>query len=513
MSEIYKTHQACPSCGHRECATVYEDGSIYCHSQCGFIKSNGDVMEERTKEVKEYKKFDRTPYKEATKEFRSIPASSAKKYGVLTGTDSTGKETYRVYPYPHADKIRILPKDFSRNAGFSNSHLFGMDKFNAGTSKHITIVEGEEDVLSTYYMLGEKYPVVGVPGSSIPEKLIENVYSYLDSFQEIILAFDNDDAGQKAVKKLTEVFPDKTSVVSMSLHNDPNDFLTSGHGTEFMFAWHNRKKYVPEGYYNSVDQFKQIMDDAEVNEYISTPINELNNKIKGLMRGHLTVLTGPEGQGKTEVLRMFEYEILKNHPETKIGVLHMEESKKTTLTSFVCYELGTDVRDPDHAVPKADIDKALDSLLSSNSLFLFDFEDSDPFGIFSRVRYLAKVAKCHYIFIDPIQQLSYGKDNSLTEEQVLSKIAVVLEKMANDLNVGIVMTTHVNDDGQTRSSRMIGKSASVRIDLKRDHLNDDSEVRNTTYLTVSKNRPTGKTGFGGVLQFDPKSFTIKESGV
>lgn len=506
-SKILMTHQTCPKCGHHDCATVFENGT-YCHS-CETFSTSGATMEVKREERKP--PFDRSAYKEKITEFRKIPESTSKFYGVMTGHDASGKEIYRAYPYPHATKIRILPKDFTRNAGFSNSHLFGMDRFNAGSSKYITVVEGEEDCLSAYYMLGEKYPVVSIPSASVPDKLIENVYKYLDSFSEIILAFDNDEAGVRATKKFTEVFPDKTSVVPMTTHKDPNDFLTTGDGTAFMFAWHNRKKYVPEGYFNSIDQFKKILADEEINDYVATPISELNAKIKGLMQGHLTVLTGPEGQGKTEVLRMMEYNILKNHKDKKIGVLHMEESKKTTLMSLVCYELKTDVRDPDHAVPQDEIEKAIETLLAENNLYLFDFEDNDPFNIFSRVRYLTKVAGCQFIFIDPIQQLSYGKDSDLTEEQVLSKIVVVLEKMANDLNVGIVMTTHVNDDGQTRSSRMIGKAASVRIDLKRDHLNDDPVIRNTTFLTVSKNRPVGKTGFGGVLQFDPKSFTISES--
>ncbi len=85
-----------------------------------------------------------------------------------------------------------------------------------------------------------------------------------------------------------------------------------------------------------------------------------------------------------------------------------------------------------------------------------------------------------------------------------------MERLATELNIGIIVTSHVNDDGATRSSRMIGKSASVRIDLYRDHMNADPEVRNTTTLSITKNRPTGKTGYGGTLTFDTKSFTIRE---
>ena len=57
---------------------------------------------------------------------------------------------------------------------------------------------------------------------------------------------------------------------------------------------------------------------------------------------------------------------------------------------------------------------------------------------------------------------------------------------------------------------MIGKSDSVRIDLKRDHMNPDPDIRNTTTLSVSKNRPTGKTGYGGTLKFDPNTFMLEE---
>jgi len=454
--------------------------------------------------------FNRSVYKEKWTKHRGIPPHINEFYGIATGYSTKGQEVYRAYPYPHATKIRVLPKDFTRNKGFANSHLFGMDKFNAGTSKHITVVEGEEDAASAYYMLGAKFPVVSLPSGTPSEIFFDNVYKYLDSFQEIILAMENDETGNKAAEKLTSIFPGKVSRVSLTKHKDANAFLQAGDDKDFLFAWHNRKKYVPDYLYNTPDQFLDILHNEEMNEFIPTPFSDLNDKIKGLMLGHLTVLTGPEGQGKTEIMRAFEYEILKNHTDTRIGVLHMEESKKTTLISYACYALNKDVRDPDHAVPQADIDKSIKDLTASGSLYLLDFEDDDPFAIFDKVRYLANVCGVKYIFIDPIQQLSYGKEKDLTEEQILSKVSVKLEKMANDLNVCIVLTSHVNDDGQTRSSRMIGKSASVRIDLNRDHLNDDEDVRNTTKLSVSKNRPVGKTGFGGMLKFNPKSFTVGE---
>jgi len=449
-------------------------------------------------------------YPEQTKGYRSITKEVAEKYGVTTGVDKS-EDKYRAYPYPHKTKYRVLPKDFSKNLGFTNNYLFGMDKFNAGTSRAITIVEGEDDTLSAYQMLGEKWPVVGLPGAKISDNLLQNCFKYLDSFESIVVATDNDEAGNGAADKLATVFPNKVYRVNMTTHNDPNEYLVNGDAKDFLFAWINKKKYVPEGVFNTPEQFKEILSTSEGNEFIPTPIESLNTAIKGLMKGHLTILTGPEGQGKTEILRLFEHHILSTQPNVPIAVLHMEESNKTTLTSYACYQLKKNIRDPEHSVPQVDIDNSIEALTKDNNLFLFNFSiDEDPLTILDKVRYFSGACGCEYIFIDPIQQLSYGKEKNQSEEQTLTQIAVQLERLATELNIGIVLTTHVNDDGQTRSSRMIGKSASVRIDLSRDHMNPDEDIRNTTKLSVSKNRPTGRTGYGGTLYFDPSSFTLKE---
>jgi hypothetical protein len=58
---------------------------------------------------------------------------------------------------------------------------------------------------------------------------------------------------------------------------------------------------------------------------------------------------------------------------------------------------------------------------------------------------------------------------------------------------------------------MIGKRASVVVKLSRDKFAESDTERNTTTLTVIKNRPAGTTGFGGQLLFDPDSFTLSET--
>ena len=417
---------------------------------------------------------------------------------------------YRIYPYPDSlEKVRVLPKDFSQNKGFRNTHLFGWDKFNHGTSKHITIVEGEEDALAAYEMLGSKYPVVALPGAGVSKALLEEYGKKLDVYSEIILCFDNDEAGEKARDKFVSLFPHKTSVVSLTKWKDASEIKQNDAKTDFIFAWHNRTKHSLDNVYSSKEDFTKILSEESTNDYVLTPFPSMNDMLGGLTRGHFYVLTAPEGQGKTEVLRAMEYHVAVTTEES-IAVFHMEETKKTNLRTLACYALGKNCRDLDTKVPDKDIANVIEALALRDQVHLVDFTDDDPEKILDVIRFLHEVNGINYFFIDPIQQLAYGKDSEKTEEQVLSRLSVRLEKLCTDLNICVVCTAHVNDDGQTRSSRMIGKSASVRISLKRDHLNEDDEIRNRTSVIVEKNRPTSQTGWCCNLQFYPESFTISE---
>ena len=85
-----------------------------------------------------------------------------------------------------------------------------------------------------------------------------------------------------------------------------------------------------------------------------------------------------------------------------------------------------------------------------------------------------------------------------------------LQMMVKDLNFGLIIVSHVNDFGQTRGSRYIGKIADTRIDLTRDLNASTERDRNTTQVNVSKNRFGAKTGPAGKLYFDTGTFTYSE---
>lgn len=445
--------------------------------------------------------------------YRSISKELAEKYNVLTGVDSNGVEVTRVYPYPHRPKVRILPKDFSRNKGFTNDHLLGMDYFNAGTSKKLTIVEGEDDWLSAVQMLGDRWPVVALPGAGTVKQALKNprCYNYLKSFSSIVISTDNDEAGDKTAELLTKAFPGKCYRVPMTNHKDPNEYLEAGESSDYLYAWMNAKKYTPPNVLNTPDQFLSLYRDAPDHQYVPTGIESLDEKILGLMQGHFTVIKAPTGIGKSSFMRHLEFEMLKQN--VPIAVWHLEETKVRSLLGLVSYQLKDNLTRQDLIEEKGkdkEVQDAIVELTKDENLYQFYLDDSEGADeLCDQIRYFSEVCGCKFVFFEPIQDvISSSSEDS--KEQALADLSVRLSKLAATLGVGIVTIAHTNDNGEPKYCKMIGQRASVIIDLSRDKLSDDAEEQNTTHITIEKNRPASVDGPAGAMLFDLKTFTMKE---
>lgn len=445
--------------------------------------------------------------------YRSISKELAEKYNVLTGVDSNGVEVTRVYPYPHRPKVRVLPKDFSRNKGFTNDHLLGMDYFNAGTSKKLTIVEGEDDWLSAVQMLGDRWPVVALPGAGTVKQALKNprCYNYLKSFSSIVISTDNDEAGDKTAELLTKAFPGKCYRVPMTNHKDPNEYLEAGESSDYLYAWMNAKKYTPPNVLNTPDQFLSLYRDAPDHQYVPTGIESLDEKILGLMQGHFTVIKAPTGIGKSSFMRHLEFEMLKQN--VPIAVWHLEETKVRSLLGLVSYQLKDNLTRQDLIEEKGkdkEVQDAIVELTKDENLYQFYLDDSEGADeLCDQIRYFSEVCGCKFVFFEPIQDvISSSSEDS--KEQALADLSVRLSKLAATLGVGVVTIAHTNDNGEPKYCKMIGQRASVIIDLSRDKLSDDAEEQNTTHITIEKNRPASVDGPAGAMLFDLKTFTMKE---
>jgi len=494
-----KQHIACPmeGCDSSDAYTLYDDGHGWCFS-CG-----KGTFPNKIKPKDFERKF--------VDGVRGIPKKVCEKLGIYTYVDDAGNPVFREYIYPEGSKFRRI-HDKSFWVEGTMPPLGGMELWNAGSSHYVTVVEGEEDGAAAYHMLNHgkqnPEPVVWLPGANIPGKHRDAVYRYLSQFQTVKLAIEDDEAGKKVKELLCQMLPNKIREVSLTKYKDANDYLINGAMQEFKQAHANALIYTPDNIYHSAEDVLAILSNPEVDSYFPTPFDDLNEKIRGICLNHVTLLTGMEGIGKTEILRSLEAEALDQG--IPIGILHHEETKLTTYKGLACYQLEKNCRDPDKPVPTKEMFGAIREMTNEfENLFVFEFkQDPDVNMIMEQINYLVYVCGCKYIFIDPINQFD-PIDDKMTKVQFLDTLAKKMQKYVANNPCGIVWTAHVNDEGSTRDSRMISKACSIRINTDRDLLAEDEDKRNTTRLYVAKNRPFATTGPAGALFFDKKTFTIQ----
>lgn len=437
-------------------------------------------------------------------------------FDIRTKIDATGRPIEIGFPYPEKDAYKVRRLDVPKKESFRTTgpmgtpQLFGKDKFPPGSGKAITITEGEFDAASYYQVMGRQSPTVSVRSASSARNDCEENYQYLNSFEKIYLAFDNDEAGRRAKEAVAGLFDfNKVYDVHLAL-KDANDYLQQGRGDELRTLWFNAKRFLPEGVISTYAEVREILEGKGAEAIASFPFPTIQAMTYGIRPGEVVLLTAQEGIGKTEYLRAIEAHLLRT-TEENIAIIHLEEQKDRSIKGIAGYELGIPCHIPDFGVSPDDIFAAYSRLTRRDErLHIYPhFDSDDPNTILDTIRFLVTACKCKFVLLDHITFLVTGAENE-DERKVLDYLSTRMAKMADDLKFSLILVSHENDDGKTRGSRNVSKVADCRIRLERNLECDNPEERNTTRVTILKNRFGSHTGPAGFLYFDPGSFIIRE---
>jgi twinkle protein len=209
-------------------------------------------------------------------------------------------------------------------------------------------------------------------------------------------------------------------------------------------------------------------------------------------------------------MHAIEFQLLK---ETKdaLGAIFLEEPKRRHLQSIAGLQLQRPVHLPDCGVTASEVSAALREVVGVDErLHIYShFGSDDPESLLDTIRFLVSARGCRYILLDHITMAVSGLAGE-NERIALDYLSTRLEMMVKELNFALIVVSHVNDNGQTRGSRYIGKIADLRIDAVRDTGNANETERNTTTLSISKNRFCGKTGVACKLLFNPETYSYSE---
>ncbi|QIG69421.1 DNA primase/helicase protein [Rhizobium phage RHph_N3_13] len=504
-----KTGQPCP-CGKSSDAYAInnkEDG--HCFS-CGKHFFKDKILEEED--------MDTGSYTLETFEHRGLRKSTLEKFRVQTKFFE-GEPLETAFFYPNgAIKVRNMVegkegRTFRTQGDFSHTHLFGKNVFDKGSKRVITITEGEYDALSVAQMIGEETAAVSIRGASSAKADCTAEYEYLNSFDKIVICFDNDEPGQTAARKVASLFDfRKVYNLSLTLHKDANEYLKNDLQKEFYQAWSGAKRYTPDSILSTKSEFREALKSKREEKLANYPFQQLQNMLFGIHRGEVIVIKAPEGVGKSELFRAIENHILKTtkHP---IGLIHLEEDNGTTLRALAGYFSETAVLHPENPTDDETVLKIIEEIMGEdeNRFVLhssFDVEDEDQF--IDNVRFMVAACGAQVIFFDHISWLATGSPEKGDDERKrLDRISQRLKLLAKELGFALIMISHVNDDGLTRGSRNISKVANTVISISRDKTSTDPVERLKTHILVEKARLIGsKEGPAGYAIYNEEKLML-----
>ena len=450
---------------------------------------------------------------------RGINVDTMRKYKTITNVSQDGTPVSIMFPYGvNNSKVRSLKEKqfwWAKKEEELKEHrlpLFGMDQFEPGSAKSITITEGEFDALACYQMQGSKYPVVSVSSAGAAENEAKQAFKYLNSFDNIYLNFDNDNPGIEATLKVARLFnPNKVFLVPHERElKDANAYLEAKKQAEYIKLWWSSTTFKPKNIINRNEEVKGIIfrDDAE--QIATYPFPDLDGKAFGIRSSEVVLITAPEKVGKTEILRAMEHHLLKTTPYS-IGVIHLEESERRAILGLINYEVMKPVHLPHSGVSKQEMYDAYEKMVGHDNRvnYYTHFGSDDPDVILDSIRYMVAVQGCKFLFLDHITMLVTGYEGD-DERRKLDYISTRLAMMTRELDFTLFLISHVNDDGKTRGSRNISKIADLILHMERDIEAKDDLTRNTTQLVLKGNRFSGQTGPVAPLFFDTGSYTLRQ---
>lgn len=458
---------ACSKCGSSDALTPYSDGA-YCFS----CNSKTFTTEDKTtspKVIKMTKPFNPVigTVKPLIKQ-RGINLNTTSKWNYQIGkafNPETGQEEDCHIAQFMKDgeivgqKVRFNNKTF---ASYGDTQtLYGKWLWNSG--RYIIITEGELDALSISQVMNNRYPVVSLPlGAQSASKIIKKELCWLeDNFEHVVLCFDNDEAGNRAVQECSGLFSPGKCLISRLSEKDANDCLMAGKIEELARIPFTAKPYRPDGVVTVADLLPYLDETPE--RGLPLPWQGLDDMLYGIEVPSLTLLTSGTGQGKTEIIKSIAANLIKEDNNIKVGMILLEESVNKTAIKMAGKMANQRFDSPQYEFAKERKEAAIQELSDLNNLFLYDNHGNKDWDKLKTViRHMAVSEGCKVVFLDHITALT---DCSENPNQLGEKIVTELNSLALSCGVAIIAISHIRKFSSSQQTAEDGGDISLD-DLK-----------------------------------------------
>ena len=501
-------HEPCSNCGSSDANGIYTDGHTYCFSCQHYTEGNDTQHTHKMQSNVTFKGSAQRLQK------RNISERTCEKYKIFRD------ESHLRFPYFDSSgqlkgfKTKSKLKEFKYEGETTNT-LFGQHLFPT-SGKRIIIYEGELDAASGWEAM-DGWPHVSLPhGAAAAKKDIQKQIPLLQGYEEIVLFFDNDDAGRKAVEQAASILPiGKVKIARLEQYKDASDALQANDKNAICRAIWDAKPYQPDGIVNG----KSLLID------VTTPSPPCNHKYKfeglqekthGIRYGELTTITAGTGQGKSTFCRQLATELLEEG--VKVGYIALEESNRRTALGLMSVSVGKALHLGEHEY--STLKEAYDSTINNWNLYLYDhFGSLSSDTIYNRIEYMALGLDIKVIFLDHLSILLSGLqgDERRMIDQTMTNLRSLVERTGISLFlVSHLRRTHTDQDhtdgakvslGQLRGSQAISQLSDTVLALERDQQSDED----VSTLRILKNRYSGETGVAAALKYDKTTCKFNET--
>ena len=518
-----KIHQPCPDCGGTDPLSINEDGSTKCFN-CGTYRRDtvdfSGLVDTQVYPKAKKPVVERSDAFEGAIASRRLTAYTASKYNVLQTSEGEV-----LFPYHDkggdqvAVKTRGVDKTFKVEGDWKASTLFGQSQFTKG-GKVVTICEGEFDAMSVFQMTNT--PAVSIrSGAQSALSDCKASFEWLDSFDKVIICFDNDEPGREAAKKIAELLGPKAATFKHNnTHKDANDYLLQRSEPGFALGWDGAEAYKPEG----------IVTISDIKSRLLTPpvpgvpwcFETLTDLTYGRRKGELYAFGAGVGVGKTDVFtQQIAYDIDKLNK--KVGVIYLEQNVVETGQRVMGKLDKKLYHVPDAEWTRQEYEESVDRIEAREQLYMMEhFGAMNWRSVKNIMRFFNKAYDIEHIYLDHLTALSANEQD---ERRALDGIMADMASLAQELGIIIHFISHLTtpegksheEGGRVMEKHFTGSRAIARwshymFGLERNKQHSDPIKRQTTTFRVLKDRFTGRaTGMKFGLQYNQKNGILTES--
>lgn len=378
-------------------------------------------------------------------------------------------------------KFRSIPpgeKRFEKWEGAPTS-LFNVDALD-GEYKTVFITEGEMDAMSLYQFGYGPAIATATAGKNLDDEALESLALY----DEVMIAYDNDEAGKKGSEKLSnQIGKYRCRRIEWPLY-DINDCLRSG------VPKADIKTYI-EGAasfkVSSVKPFSSFVDDiknlkkAGPGVYgVQTQWGGVNHLLGGLRDGEMTIVTGDTGSGKSTWTTAIAWDIARgsgrsNRDPRGVLIASFEMPVVDTVRKLVTMEGGQSFKH----MSEEEIDQATERLAMQKLFFVDQYGEMPLAELRDAIEYGVRRYGLWLVILDHLH--FFIESSSDNERHIIDFTLKKLKKWCLKLGIHMLLVVHPAKLRYTRDGEV------CKPDL--NDLKGSSSIKQTTDNVVRIWRP------------------------